>query len=108
MDSGAKRIEREFTDGDSHTPHTKITETQDSFPISNHYYFRVLRRCITKQRKDLVTIRIGNVKTPWTAKHVTVLPAAVTNRRRVDDRHHFSDMFLQQTVKEYLVAILQR
>src|SRR4026207_2141000 len=72
MDSGAKRIERKFTDRDSHTPDTEITETKNSFPISHYYYFRVLRRCVIEQRKDLVTIWIGNIKTAWTAKHVTV------------------------------------
>src|SRR5689334_20316396 len=38
---------------------------------------------------------------------MAVLPAAFTDRRRVDDRHHLTDVFLEETIKEYLVAILQ-
>ena len=38
---------------------------------------------------------------------MAVLPAALTNCRRIDDGHHLTDVLLQQTVKEGLVAILQ-
>src|SRR5688500_9158346 len=39
---------------------------------------------------------------------MAVLPAAFSNCRRIDDGHHLTDVFVQQTVKECLVAILQR
>src|SRR5688572_17517127 len=38
---------------------------------------------------------------------MAVLPAAVTDCRRVDDGHHLADVFLQETIKERFVAILQ-
>src|SRR5215204_1285087 len=38
---------------------------------------------------------------------MTVLTAPFANCRGIDDGYHFTDVFLQKTVKEYLVAVLQ-
>src|SRR6185436_9250113 len=38
---------------------------------------------------------------------MAVLPATFTNCRRINDWHHFTDVFQQETIKECLVAILQ-
>src|ERR1051325_335142 len=39
---------------------------------------------------------------------MTILAATFAYGGRVDDRHHLRDVFLQETIEESLVAVLQR
>src|SRR5688572_8242045 len=38
---------------------------------------------------------------------MAILPAPFANCRRIDDGHHFTDVFQQETIKECLVTILK-
>ena len=108
MDAGADRVERELPHGDSHTAHTQIAEPEDPLAVGHHDHLQVPVLDVVEDRVDLALLREGDVEAAWAMVDVAVAQAGVADHRRVDDRHHLSEVLAHEPVEEDLVPVQER
>jgi hypothetical protein len=107
MDSSNQRVKRKLADRYSESAHSLITEPKDPFTIGDHDNIYLWVRTVTQKFNDRVAQRIGNDESSRATINVTEKLAGQTDRRRVDDGHHFLDMIEHQVIKQRLVRILE-
>src|SRR6266567_977306 len=107
MNAGAQRVERKLAHRNSHSADAEIAESKYSLAICYDDNLDVPWRRIVEQRGDFISVGIRDVESAWSAEHVTVALATEADGRGVDDRHHLRDVFENQTIEKWLVAVLQ-
>src|SRR5690348_6243942 len=108
MDARAKRVERQLTDRYAHAAEAEVAQAKNALAIGHDDDANVAVAGVAQYRLDIVPLRIGNIQSARPAIDMAVVLAGLANLWRIDDRTHLAYMFLEETVEERLVAVLQR
>jgi len=107
VDPGARDVERELADGNSHAPGALVAETQDALVVGDHDQPDVLVGIVAQAIGDPVDVFRREPDAAHVAHDVAVALARLADRRRVDDRHQLLQVLDEHAVEEHLVAVQQ-
>src|SRR6185369_5631846 len=108
MNPRAHRVQRQLADRDAHAADAEIAEPEDALAVGHDHDADVLRTEVRQCRVDGIALRIRDVQPARPAIDAAVRLARLADHRRVDDRHHLDQVFVEQPIERGLVAILQR
>ena len=102
-----RRIEREFSDRNSHAADAEVAEPKDAFTIrhANETHFAI--GPIAQKIIESTSMTHRAIEPLRSAKNVAKLLARLPNSRRVNDRHVLRRIAAEKLVERALVAILQ-
>ena len=102
-----QRVKGKFSDRNSKSAHTLITNAQNAFTIRHHNDIDIRIRPIPKELDDAIALRIPNEHAARSAVNVTELLTGQRNGWRVNNRRHLLDVLEKKSIEEDLVVILQ-
>ena len=108
IDPCASRVQSKFSDRNTHSGRTKITEPENPFTIGHDNDPDILMGPIFQHARDAAGVPDRNKETAWAAENVPIFLAGTADGRRVDNRHQLLEMVKENTVKERFVPILKR
>jgi hypothetical protein len=86
---------------------TQVTQTQYSLAVRDDDRAYVVLGPVFQDIVDVAFIVNAYEEAAWPTVNQTEFLTCQTHGRRVHQRHHFTYIFCQQTVEEFLVSILR-
>src|SRR5258708_28673324 len=101
MNSPTPRVERQFSDGDTHPTSALIAESQNPLAVGDDDNFDIVKMRMAQNARDMVFI--GNAKkySSWLPEILTESLASAPHGWCVNDRKHLFDMPNQQSIIKY-------
>ena len=105
-DSGARGVEGQLPDRDSHPADPLIAEPEDPLTVGDDDDSRQ-PRMVGEDGVDVVPLLVRDVKAARVAVDVRGPLARLAHHRRVHDRHHLVDVVVEEAEEQRLVPVLQ-
>ena len=106
FNSGQCGVKCQFTDRNAHAVSSQISESQNSFAVSDDNSADIFFGPVTQHAVDVSFIVNGDKQTARSTIDDTKLLTGQTHGRCVNDGHHVLDILRKNAVKQALVTIL--
>ncbi|SPZ62058.1 Uncharacterised protein [Serratia quinivorans] len=105
-DTTAGGIQRKLADRNAHAANALVAQAENTFAVGDDNHFDVLFGGVLQHVVNAIAVRVGDKQPARPAVNIGEVLAGFTHRWRVDDRHHFAQMGVQQAVEQGFVGVL--
>mmetsp|Transcript_39472 Transcript_39472/g.101276 ORF Transcript_39472/g.101276 Transcript_39472/m.101276 type:complete len:381 (-) Transcript_39472:97-1239(-) len=107
VDAASSTVEGQLPDGDSHTMHTEITETQYTGTICHHNDINIIGRPVVNHGRHVASVDSREIHTPAATEKGTELLACLSHGRGVNDGRNVFDVAQHKLIKDSFASILK-
>lgn len=106
-DTGSGGVQRQLADRNAHAAGARIVQSENAFTVADHDHAHLIETRMRQHGADALAVWVADEQTARVMPVMAELLAALSHRRRVDQRQHLLEIAFDQGVEQRLVGVLQ-